>query len=126
MSGPRLRGTLTAVALLAIISWLVVYPLSLVLLESVHTSQGWTLGYVRQFVGRATEWRALWGSCWIAIASVGLSALIGAPHAGRVTRFDFPGRQALTGILALPAVLPPLVGVCLLYTSDAADEIYSV
>ncbi len=111
MSGPRLRGTLTAVALLAIISWLVVYPLSLVLLESVHTSQGWTLGYVRQFVGRATEWRALWGSCWIAIASVGLSALIGVPLAVLVTRFDFPGRQALTGILALPAVLPPLVGV---------------
>jgi len=111
VSGPRLRGTLTAVALLAIISWLVVYPLSLVLLESVHTSQGWTLGYVRQFVGRATEWRALWGSCWIAIASVGLSALIGVPLAVLVTRFDFPGRQALTGILALPAVLPPLVGV---------------
>ena len=111
MSGPRLRGTLTAVALLAIISWLVVYPLSLVLLESVHTSQGWTLAYVRQFVGRATEWQALWGSCWIAIASVGLSALIGVPLAVLVTRFDFPGRQALTGILALPAVLPPLVGV---------------
>jgi iron(III) transport system permease protein len=111
VSGPRLRGTLTAVALLAIISWLVVYPLSLVLLESVHTSQGWTLAYVRQFVGRATEWQALWGSCWIAIASVGLSALIGVPLAVLVTRFDFPGRQALTGILALPAVLPPLVGV---------------
>jgi iron(III) transport system permease protein len=111
MSGPRPRGTLTAVALLAIISWLVVYPLALVLLESVHTSQGWTLEYVRRFVERSTEWRALWGSCWIAIASVGLSALIGVPLAVLVTRYDFPGRQALTGILALPAVLPPLVGV---------------
>jgi iron(III) transport system permease protein len=111
VSGPRSRGTLTAVALLAIISWLVVYPLALVLLESVHTSQGWTLEYVRKFVGRSTEWRALWGSCWIAIASVGLSALIGVPLAVLVTRYDFPGRQALTGILALPAVLPPLVGV---------------
>jgi len=97
--------------LLAIISWLVVYPLALVLLESVHTSRGWTLEYVRQFVGRSTEWRALWGSCWIAIASVGLSALIGVPLAVLVTRYEFPGRQALTGILALPAVLPPLVGV---------------
>ena len=111
MSRPRVRGTLTAVALLAIISWLVVYPLALVLLESVHTSRGWTLEYVRQFVGRSTEWRALWGSCWIAIASVGLSALIGVPLAVLVTRYEFPGRQALTGILALPAVLPPLVGV---------------
>jgi len=111
VSRPRVRGTLTAVALLAIISWLVVYPLALVLLESVHTSRGWTLEYVRQFVGRSTEWRALWGSCWIAIASVGLSALIGVPLAVLVTRYEFPGRQALTGILALPAVLPPLVGV---------------
>jgi len=100
-----------ALALLALIVWLVAYPLVLVLLDAVHDARGWTLDYVRQFVSRPTEWRALWGSLWIALASVALSALVGLPLAVLVTRYDFPGRRALTTILALPAVLPPLVGV---------------
>jgi iron(III) transport system permease protein len=105
------RGQVLALALLAVIVWLVAYPLVLVLLDAVHDARGWTLDYVRQFVSRPTEWRALWGSLWIAVASVALSALVGLPLAVLVTRYDFPGRRALTTILALPAVLPPLVGV---------------
>ncbi|HZE74379.1 MAG TPA: iron ABC transporter permease [Gemmatimonadales bacterium] len=105
------RGQVLALALLAVIVWLVAYPLVLVLLDAVHDARGWTLDYVRQFVSRPTEWRALWGSLWIALASVALSALVGLPLAVLVTRYDFPGRRALTTILALPAVLPPLVGV---------------
>jgi iron(III) transport system permease protein len=109
--GQTRRTRLVTLALLLVIGWLVVYPLALVLLESVHGSQGWTLEYVRQFTGRSTEWRALWGSCWIAVASVLLSASIGVPLAVLVTRYDFPGRRVLTTVVALPAVLPPLVGV---------------
>ena len=109
-SGAR-PAQLLALALLALILWLVAYPLVLVLLEAVHTAHGWTLDYVRQFAGRPTEWHALWGSCWIAVASVALSGSIGVPLAVLVTRYEFPGRRALTTIVALPAVLPPLVGV---------------
>lgn len=105
------RGQVLALVLLAVIVWLVAYPLVLVLLDAVHDAGGWTLDYFRQFVSRPTEWRALWGSLWIAVASVALSALVGLPLAVLVTRYDFPGRRALTTILALPAVLPPLVGV---------------
>jgi iron(III) transport system permease protein len=105
------RGQLLALALLALVLWLVAYPLVLVLLESVHTGEGWTLEYVRQFVGRPTEWRSLWGSCWIAAASVVLSGSIGIPLAVLVTRYEFPGRRVLATVMALPAVLPPLVGV---------------
>ena len=109
--GQTRRTPLVALALLLVIGWLVLYPLALVLIESVHGAQGWTLEYVRQFTGRSTEWRALWGSCWIAVASVLLSASIGVPLAVLVTRYDFPGRRVLTTVVALPAVLPPLVGV---------------
>jgi iron(III) transport system permease protein len=105
------RGQVLALVLLAVIVWLVAYPLGLVLLDAVHEGRGWTLDYVRHFVSRPTEWRALWGSLWIAVASVVLSALVGLPLAVLVTRYDFPGRRALAPILALPAVLPPLVGV---------------
>ena len=115
MSGPTggagRRSQLLAWALLLALAWLIVYPLGLVLRDAVHSSGGWTLAYVRQFLRRPTEWEALWGSFWISVASVGLAGMIGVPLAVLVTRYDFPGRRMLAGVIALPAVLPPLVGV---------------
>ena len=115
MSGPAggggRRSQLLAWALLLALAWLIVYPLGLVLRDAIHSSGGWTLAYVRQFLRRPTEWEALWGSFWISVASVGLAGMIGVPLAVLVTRYDFPGRRMLAGVIALPAVLPPLVGV---------------
>ena len=105
------RGQIVAWALLLALGWLVVYPLGLVLLEAVHSGGGWTGEYVRQFARRPNEWQALWGSLWISVASVGLAGLVGIPLAVLVTRYDFPGRRLLAAVIALPAVLPPLVGV---------------
>ena len=110
-AGAGRRSQLLAWALLLALAWLIVYPLGLVLRDAVHSGGGWTLGYVRQFLRRPTEWEALWGSLWISVASVGLAGMIGIPLAVLVTRYDFPGRRILAGVIALPAVLPPLVGV---------------
>ncbi len=105
------QSQLLAWTLLLALVWLVVYPLGLVLLEAVHAGGGWTTAYVRQFLRRPNEWHALWGSLWISVASVGLAGLVGIPLAVLVTRYDFAGRRLLAGVIALPAVLPPLVGV---------------
>jgi iron(III) transport system permease protein len=66
---------------------------------------------VRQFLQRPNEAKALWGSLWISLATVGLAGAIGIPLAFLFWRYDFPGRRILGGLVALPAVLPPLVGV---------------
>jgi iron(III) transport system permease protein len=105
------RGRLLAGLLLAVLAWLVIYPISLVLLEGLRDPSGWTLRYVRLFLERPTEWRALWGSLWISVVSVILAALIGIPLAFLLARYDLPGGRVLGGLVALPAVLPPLVGV---------------
>ncbi|HET6577808.1 MAG TPA: iron ABC transporter permease [Gemmatimonadales bacterium] len=105
------RARLLAALLLAVLAWLVVYPIALVLLEGLRDPSGWTLRYLRLFLERPTEWRALWGSLWIAVASVVLAALIGIPLAFLFARYDVPGGRVLGGLVALPAVLPPLVGV---------------
>jgi iron(III) transport system permease protein len=97
--------------LLVLLVWLVVYPLVLVLLDGVHGPSGWTLEHVREFLARPTEWRALWGSLWISLASVALAAAVGIPLAVLFSRYDLPGARLLGGLVALPAVLPPLVGV---------------
>ncbi|HEX2218935.1 MAG TPA: iron ABC transporter permease [Gemmatimonadales bacterium] len=108
----RRRGSAVGAALLLVLLvWLVLYPLALVLVEGLHGPNGWTLDYVREFISRPTEISALWGSLWISVASVALAALIGVPLALLFGRFDLPGGRVLGGLVALPAVLPPLVGV---------------
>ena len=107
----RGSGSIGAALLLGLLLWLVLYPLVLVLAEGMRGPGGWTLDHVREFVGRPTEIRALWGSLWISLASVGLAGLLGVPLAFLVGRYDVPGGRVLGGLVALPAVLPPLVGV---------------
>lgn len=113
MSTPRRgRGAeLAGWALVAALLWLVVYPLALVARDAFVGERGWTLDIWRAFLARPSERRALWASCWISLATVGLCALVGVPLAWLVARTAVPGRRALGVVLSLPAVLPPLVGV---------------
>jgi iron(III) transport system permease protein len=106
----RARSRLAAWALLLLLVWLVVYPLLLVLADALRADGRWSVAWVRQFAASRIEWSALWGSVWISLASVAVAALVGVPLAFLVERLDFPGRRWLATALALPAVLPPLVG----------------
>ncbi len=99
------------VGLTLLLTWLVAYPIALVMLESVGGPGRWTLQYVIEFVLQPQDWAALWGSVWISLASVALAGMIGVPVGFLFERFEFPGRRALGALVALPAVLPPLVGV---------------
>jgi iron(III) transport system permease protein len=105
------RAALLGAGLLVLLLWLIVYPLVLVLVEGFRGTEGWTLDFVRQFVRRRNEAQALWGSLWISLATVVLAGAIGIPLGFLFSRYDFPGRRIVGALVALPAVLPPLVGV---------------
>ncbi len=98
------RGNGWALALVLLLAWLIVYPLLLVVAQAAHAD-------LRGFLASPAEWAALWASLWISLASVALAAAIGLPLALIFERYDFPGRRVLGALIALPAVLPPLVGV---------------
>src|SRR5262249_32698128 len=106
-SATRLATILLAAALV----WLVAYPLFLVGLESLKGPNGWTLDYFRRFIGQSREWAPLWASIWTSVASVILAGALGIPLAFLFERCEFPGRRLLGALVALPVVLPPLVGV---------------
>jgi iron(III) transport system permease protein len=93
------------VVLALLLAWLVVYPIAIVAGDAAHGDA------LRAFVSRPGEWAALWASLWISLASVALAALLGTPLAFLFEWFEFPGRKALGALIALPAVLPPFVGV---------------
>lgn len=100
-----------AIALLLLLGWLVLEPLLLVALDAFRGGEGWTLAAVRSFIREPNEWRAAWNSLWIALASVVLAGSLGTALALLTRLADFPGRRLVGALLALPAVLPPLVGV---------------
>jgi iron(III) transport system permease protein len=104
------RGGLTGLLLTLLLAWLVCYPLLLTLGEALN-APAWTLRYFADFLRRPDEWQALWASLWISFTTVLLSASVGVPLAFLFERADFPGRRALGTLVALPVVLPPLVGV---------------
>ena len=106
MRRPPLRpAELAAIALTVVLAWLVVYPILVVGTDAANSTA------IRAFVTRPGEWAALWASLWISLLSVVLAAAIGIPLAFLFEWFDFPGRKTLGALIALPVVLPPLVGV---------------
>jgi len=105
----RRRG-FGAALLALLLLWLVGWPLLVTLAEALEAPR-WTLRHFAEFARRPEEWRALWASLWISIATVALAAGIGIPLAFLFERTEFPGRRLLGSLVALPVVLPPLVGV---------------
>jgi iron(III) transport system permease protein len=101
----RRTAQIAGAGLALLLAWLVLFPI-LVVARDAADGAAW-----RAFVGRPGEWAALWASVWISLASVGLAAAIGVPLAFLFEWFDFPGRKTLGSLVALPVVLPPLVGV---------------
>jgi molybdate transport system permease protein len=61
-------------------------------------------------VGRPTVVSALRLSLVTATTAAGASLVLGVPLAWVLARLDFPGRSLLRAIVALPMVLPPVVG----------------
>lgn len=104
MRSPR-RSELAAAGLVLLLAWLVVYPILIVALDAADGTA------LHAFFTRHNEWAALWASIWISLASVVLAGAIGIPLAFLFEWFDFPGRKTLGALIALPVVLPPLVGV---------------
>ncbi len=104
------RRWLPAALLALVLAWLVCYPLLLTLAEALGAPH-WTLAHFSEFLHRPDEWQALWASLWISLATVALSAAVGVPLAFLFERTEFPGRRMLGTLIALPVVLPPLIGV---------------
>lgn len=98
-------------AIIIVLLWFVAAPNLFVVRDSLATADGFSGDNFARFFDSAAEMRALWNSVWISLASVFFSAVIGIPLAFFFSRYDFPGRRVFGALVALPVLLPPLVGV---------------
>lgn len=71
--------------------------------------QSWSWSTGNRFLSPGIQ--ALYGSFTASVLSVILAALIGIPLAFFAERNAFPGRGAFAGLMLLPLMLPPIVGV---------------
>jgi len=104
------RLPILAIAVFAILLWLVLYPNIFVLLDSLRDGEAWSVAAYARFFDSRSELRALWNSVWISAASVLFSGIIGVPLAF-LYRVNFPGSRLLGALASMPVLLPPLVGV---------------
>src|SRR5258705_6291220 len=88
-----------------LLAWLVIYPIVIVGAEAAHPTA------LRDFLTRPGEWAALWASIWISLESVVSAAAIVIRLAFLFEWSDSPGGTTWGALIALPVVLPPLVGV---------------
>jgi iron(III) transport system permease protein len=112
--GARVVGWRTrtlALFVLALLAWLVGYPLLITGREALGSGPELTLRYFAEFFSRPDELHALWRTTWVTVVSVVLAALLGVPLGFLFERTEFPGRRVLGALIALPVALPPLVGV---------------
>jgi iron(III) transport system permease protein len=103
----RRNTWLIAAPVIALLLWAVIYPNVSVIAGSFENG----LDHWREFFSSPSDREALTTSIVISLASVVAALAIGVPLAFLLGRFEFPGRRVLRAVAALPAALPPLVGV---------------
>jgi iron(III) transport system permease protein len=105
------------IPLLFILAATILFPLAVLVRESLQSSGGFSFATYRRFFDftQGANLQALLGSINISLLSVIFSALFGIPLAILFSRFDFPGRKIFGVLVTLPVLLPPLVGVLAFY-----------
>jgi iron(III) transport system permease protein len=88
----------------------VIYPNFYVLTATLERGGSWSLGNFTEALSQRAVLEAAWSSVWLSLLTVIASALIGTPLAFLFERYEFPARRAFASLVALPLVLPPLVG----------------
>lgn len=106
------RGLLLAPIAFVLFAY-ILYPNLHILLQSFSEGGAFTLDHYGEFFSleHPANLQALWGSVYISLLSVLLSALVGVPLAYVFTHYRFPGRNLFAAVAVLPVVMPPLVGV---------------
>ncbi|MFG2399967.1 ABC transporter permease [Streptomyces lydicus] len=111
--GRPARGTAVRLGLMAVplafFALFFAYPVVAIVGRGLKNGGQWQLGRFGDVVTDPDVAHVLWFTVWQAAASTGLTLLIALPGAYVFARFDFPGKQLLRAVVAVPFVLPTVV-----------------
>ncbi|TPI12689.1 ABC transporter permease [Mesorhizobium sp. B4-1-3] len=84
---------------------------------------GFSLQWYGKLMGNEAVLAAFRTSLWIALVTAAVTTAIGVVTAFALVRFDFPGKQTLSTLVILPALVPEtILGVGLLVLIKAIDQ----
>ncbi|MBI4633082.1 MAG: iron ABC transporter permease [Deltaproteobacteria bacterium] len=86
------------------------YPILYILRESFLPQGNFSLAYFRNILSNPATRTAMANSFWLSVATTLVTALLAIPLALLMTRFRFPGKTLLGGLLMVPMIMPPFVG----------------
>ncbi|TXC94640.1 iron ABC transporter permease [Streptomyces sp. ISID311] len=85
------------------------YPVVAIVGRGLKDGGQWQFGRFGAVLSEPDIVQVLWFTVWQAAASTVLTLLIALPGAYVFARFDFPGKQLLRAVVAVPFVLPTVV-----------------
>lgn len=117
-----MRNGLPALLFHALVAAFMMTPLVIVCLVAFTPSDtlqvpwgAYSLRWFRAVFEHGDLLQSFWNSLFVAALAATLSVLLAVPAALAIVRYEFPGRQALNGLLMSPLIVPHLVlGVAML------------
>jgi iron(III) transport system permease protein len=100
----------TVAATLAMLVFFLIYPVGNILLKAFTSEGGFTLAYFELLFQNDLQTDAIVNSLEIGLWTTLGATLLALPLALVNTKFEFPGKTLLTGLLLTPMVMPPFVG----------------
>lgn len=95
---------------IAMIGIFLLLPMSKIMIKAFYNGETITFEYFRLLFDNHLMVEAIINSIWVALATTLVCTLLALPLAIIGSKFDFPGKGLLLGLLLVPMVMPPFVG----------------
>jgi len=95
---------------IAILFFFLVLPVGVIVSKAFIGPQGFTFEYFQLMFANDLQTEAIWNSLGIGLVTTLITTIVALPLAVINTRFRYPGKTLLSGLLLVPMVMPPFVG----------------
>jgi iron(III) transport system permease protein len=106
----NLIGYGTVAATLLMLLFFLVIPVSVIMVKAFYNDGKFTLAYFQLMFANDLQTAAIVNSLYIGLATTIITTVLTLPLAVINSKFEFPGKGILTGLLLVPMVMPPFVG----------------
>ena len=100
----------TVLMTVVVIGVFLLWPMSRVMIKAFYNGESFTLDYFRLLLDNQLMMEAIKNSIWVALGTTIVCTIVALPLAVIGSKFDFPGKSLMMGMLLVPMVMPPFVG----------------
>ena len=103
-------GFLVVAAVLLLLFFFLFLPVGMTTWKAFFPDDGFSLTYFRLLLANSLYTSSIANSLWIGVATTLLTTIIALPLATINSRFKYPAKGIVSGLLLVPMIMPPFVG----------------